>query len=241
MFRSLRFLAVVVAAVLCALTLGGAALPPPPLPNPVVWLRSFDDVFSRGTRLVETYRPGKTPVLTELSTQRTRLDELLSAVPADPPEEVVAAVVRGQRLAVELDAIDVAHAAVVPVEGTPLLTRVQLQLDMRKVAREAIEDVACGEVWDLLSDDQKERLGVPVEVHDHLDSALGAIEEKTRSNLAANWNPEFLDRAVSWFTYAQGVRVKAFAVAEFVKGGQFTSTDVLAFSYYFRYCVKPPG
>ncbi|MFB7592173.1 hypothetical protein [Streptomyces sp. NPDC056169] len=241
MFRSLRFLAVVVAAVLCVLALGGAALPPPPVPNPVAWMRSFDDVFSRGTRLVETYRPGETTVLTELTSQKTRLDELLSAVPADPPEAVVAAVVRGQRLAVELDAINVAYAAVVPVEGTPLRTWVQLQLDMRRVAKETIEDVACGEVWALLSNDQKERLGVPVEGHDHLDSALGTIGEKTRANLATSWNPEFLDRAVRWLTYAQGIQVKAFAVAEFVKGGQFTSTDALAFSYYFHYCAKPPG
>ncbi|MEU3688738.1 hypothetical protein [Streptomyces narbonensis] len=248
MFRSLRIIAALVAALLCVLTLG-AAVPPPP-PNPA-WLRSFEEVFSRGTQLAETYRPGQTAALSELTAQKSKLDELLSAAPANPPEQVAAAVARGQLLAERLAAIDVwwtldddaaavADAALVPLDDTTLATRIALRSDMRKAARGVIEDVACGEVWALLTNDQKERLGVPLESHDHLKSTLEAIEGQARSVLAERWYPPFLNRAISWHTYTPGIQKKAFEVAEFLEGGQFTSTDARAFFYYFYYCAKPP-
>ncbi|MFI6422249.1 hypothetical protein ACIBG6_33215 [Streptomyces sp. NPDC050842] len=249
MFRSLRIIAALVAALLCALTLGAAAVPPPP-PNPV-WLRSFERVLSRGTQLADTYRPGQTATLSELAEQKSRLDELLSAVPADPPEQVAAAIARGQRLAERLAAIDVwwtldddaaavADAALVPLRDTTLETQTALRSDMRKVARGVIEDVACGEVWTRLTNDQKERLNVPLESHDHLKNTQEAIEGQARSVLTEKWYPQFLNRAISWYTYAAGIHKKAFEVAEFLEGGQFTSTDGRAFYYYFHYCAKPP-
>ncbi|MEU3748796.1 MULTISPECIES: hypothetical protein [Streptomyces] len=245
MFRSLRIIAAVVAALLCALILGGAAPWPPPTP---VWMRNLDDVLNRSKSLVETYRPGETAALTEL---KSKLDELLEAVPAQPSEEVTAAIVRGRQLAERMEAINVwstldddaaavTYAAVVPLENTDLETRIALQLDMRKAARGVIEDVVCGEVWTLLSNDQKERLGIPVESHDHLNSTLEAIDGQARSVLAENWYPASLDRAIKWQTYAKGMQEKAFAMVGFLEGGQIDATDTRAFYYYFHYCAKPP-
>ncbi|MFE1548383.1 hypothetical protein [Streptomyces sp. NPDC058718] len=249
MFRSLRIIAALVAALLCALVLGAGPIPPP-VPNPA-WVRSLEEAVSRGTRLAETYRPGQTAALSELTAQKSKLDELLSAAPANPPEQAAAAIARGQLLAERLAAIDVwwtldddaaavADASLVPVADTTPASRIALQADMRKVAKGVIEDVACGEVWTLLTNAQKQRLGVPLESHDHLNNTLEAIEGQARSVLSENWYPQFLNRAISWSTYAAGVQKKAFEVAEFLEGGQFTSTDGRAFSYYFHYCAKPP-
>ncbi|MFD0153126.1 hypothetical protein ACWGQ4_15455 [Streptomyces sp. NPDC055721] len=250
MFRSLRIIAFLVAALLCALTLGAGPIPPPG-PNPVTWMRNFDDVFTKGKSLVETYSPGESTVLTELTAQKSKLDDLLRTVPAEPSEQVAAAIVQGRQLAEQLGAINVwstvdddaaavTYAAYVPLESTPLGRGLELQLDMRKAARGVIEDVVCGEVWTLLSNNQKERLGIPVESHDHLNSTLEAIDAQARSVLSENWYPSFLDRAIKWQTYAKGMQEKAFAMVGFLEGGQFDATDARAFYYYFHYCAKPP-
>ncbi|MFF8837738.1 hypothetical protein [Streptomyces sp. NPDC015130] len=98
MFRSLRVIAALVAALLSALVLGAGPIPPP-LPNPV-WVRNIDDVLNRSKSLVETYRPGESAALTEL---KAKLDELMQAVPAQRSEEITAAIVRGRQLAEQFD------------------------------------------------------------------------------------------------------------------------------------------
>ncbi|WP_328966331.1 hypothetical protein [Streptomyces sp. NBC_00239] len=213
------------------------------------WLTSFDDVFTRGKTLADTFRPGE---LTELGVQKTTLDELLSAAPKNRPEEVVAAVVRGEALAnqmdvlrrgstLEADAAAVTNAAVISQGSTDATTWSQLLTDMKKAAAEVIEDVACGEAWSMLSNSQKQRIGVPTESHDHVDGALEAIEGKAQSILAERWIVNSLNTAINWANYAVGIQEKASEIEGYLKGGHFTSEDTRAYYYYARFCLKPPG
>ncbi|MFJ5140208.1 hypothetical protein [Streptomyces sp. NPDC088707] len=245
MSRLIRILVLLVATLLCTATLATAA----PLPPPVPWMHAFGEAFDQGKRIAQTFRPSK---MAELDAQRTKLRELLQTVPANPPEEVVIALTRGRALVNQMDAIaggsalgddaaEVAGAAFSPPADLDGGTRRLLLADMKKAAAGAIEDVACGEVWSLLTNEQKARLNEPVDSHNHLSSVIDAINTQNRSILAKNWNVEYLNRVIGWGTFVKGVSDKAVELVRFMEGGHVTPVDTRAFYYYFHFCMKPPG
>ncbi|MBP2580975.1 hypothetical protein J3A78_001453 [Streptomyces sp. PvR006] len=245
MFRLMRILVLLVATFCCTATLAAAAPPPPPVP----WMNALGEALDQGKRMTQTFRPGN---LTAMDAQKTRLRELLRTVPTNPPDEVLLALARGRALVNQMDAItegsalgdeaaEVASASFVPPRDLDGDTRRLLLADMKKAAAGAINDVACGEVWSLLTNEQKARLDEPVDSHNHLNSLVEAIDAQYRSVLAKNWNVGYLNRVIGWGTFVQGVSDKTVELVGFMEGGHVTPVDTRAFYYYFHFCMKPPG
>lgn len=214
------------------------------------WLAHSESVIPQAKNLIEKH-PGD---LTELGTQKKSLDELLSTAPKDRPEEVSAAIVQGQALANQMDVIrtgltleddaakvtqdavtDSSQANIDPAKWS------KLQTDMKETAADVIKDVACSEVWSLLSNSQKQKMGEATENYDHVAGTLEAVQGKAESILSDRWSIRAWNKYISWAKYAQGVSAKAAVLIDFVKGGHFTSEDTRAYYYYGRFCLKPPG
>ncbi|MFD9486272.1 hypothetical protein ACFWBX_20275 [Streptomyces sp. NPDC059991] len=253
MFHLPRFLILLVASLFCAGALttgcggGGAGESGSAVAK---WLAHYQSVFPRAKNLTETH-PND---LTKLGTQKSSLDELLSTAPKDRPEEVSAAIVQGQALAnqidvirtgstLDADAVAVTDAAVIDSSQANIdpAKWSKLQADMNQAAADVIKDVACSEAWSLLSNSQKQRLGVATESYDHVAGTLEAVQGKAESILSDRWSISSWNKYIGWGTYAQGIYEKATAIAGFLEGGHFTSEDTRAYYYYARFCLKPPG
>ncbi|MFF3090238.1 hypothetical protein ACFVRB_35150 [Streptomyces nojiriensis] len=247
MFRLPRFLILLITALFCLGALISGCTKPPPEPGK--WLTTFNGTFTRGKRITDTYHPGQ---LTELDAQKTRLNKLLSETPKNPPQEVTDAIIRGMALANLMDALSVrstlddsavavTNAAIISQADIAPTIRSQFLTDMNKTAADIIEDVACGEVWSVLTNSQKYRLGIPTESHDHMNGALEAIEGKAHSILAERWYVDSFNKAINWAKYSMGIYEKATEIAGFLEGGYLTPVDARAYYYYARFCLKPPG
>ncbi|WP_371652869.1 MULTISPECIES: hypothetical protein [unclassified Streptomyces] len=253
MFHLPRFLILLVASLFCAGALttgcggggaseGGSAV--------AKWLAHSESVFPQAKNLIEKH-PGD---LTELGTQKRSLDELLSTAPKDRPEEVSTAIVQAQALMNQMDAIrtgltleddaakvtedavtDSSQANIDPAQWS------KLQADMKEAAADIIKDVACSEVWSLLSNSQKQKMGEATESYDHVAGTLEAVQGKAESILSDRWSIRTWDKYIGWATYAQGAYEKATAIVGFLQGGYVTYEDTRAYYYYARFCLKPPG